>query len=389
MKRKAALWLGAGVGVGAGVMYLLDPDRGRRRRARMRDQLVHTTHEVTQGAGTVSRDVAHRTRGLVVGPRAWFTRAPVDDVVLVERIRSQLGRVVSHPHAIQVSAEEGNVTLTGAVLAEELRPLLRHLRHVRGVNHIEQQLQVHDGGEHVPGLQGGRRRPGLRRRPPFSEHSWSPAERFLAGLGATAAIGYGLGRRDGVGLASIGVGALLAGRTAGNRSLRHMVGLGHERETVETRKTLRVAAPLEHVYAIWSGYEAFPRFMAGVTEVSRLDDTHLRWRLKGPLGLRLRWDSIVTAEVPNELIAWRTAEGSFMRHSGVVRFRPNGDENHTLVEVTLTYHPPAGMLGRALASMMRLNPKTRLDAELLRMKTFMETGTLPHDAARPAGQASA
>ncbi len=389
MERKAAFWLGAGVGIGAGIMYLLDPDRGRRRRARMRDQLVHTTHEVAQGAGTVSRDVAHRTRGLVVGPRAWFARAPVDDVVLVERIRSQLGRVVSHPHAIQVIASEGNVTLSGSILAEEVKPLLRHLRHVRGVTAIEQQLQVYERGDHVPGLQGGRRRPGVRRRPPFSERSWSPAERFFAGLGATAAIGYGLGRRDGVGLASMGVGAILAGRAASNRSLRQLVGIGAEREAVEMRKTVRVAAPPEHVYAIWSGYEAYPHFMAGVAEVSRLDDTHLRWRLKGPLGLRVRWDSIVTAEVPNELLAWRTTERSLMRHSGVVRFRPNGDDQHTVVEITLTYHPPAGPLGRAVASLMRLNPKTRLDAELLRMKTFMETGTLPHDAARPAGRASA
>ncbi len=389
MNSTGALWLGAGVGIGAGLMYLLDPDRGRRRRARMRDQLVHTTHEVAQGAGTVSRDVAHRTRGLVVGPRSWFTRAPVDDAVLVGRVRSRLGRVVSHPHAIHVDADAGTVTLSGSILAAEVKPLLRRLRHLPGVNGIESRLQVHADGQHEPALQGGRPRTGLKRRLPFSERAWSPAERFFAGLGGFAAIAYGMGRRDRIGVASIGAGTLIAGRAASNLSMRRMIGIGADRRTVEIRKTLHVAAPLAHVYAVWCNYENFPRFMAGVREVSRLDDTHVRWQLNGPLGLPLRCDAILTAEVPNELLAWRTANGWFLNHSGLVRFRPDADESRTLVDITLTYRPAAGTVGHLLARLLRIDPKARMGADLLRMKTFIETGTRPRDAARPGNEVSA
>lgn len=389
MERKVLGWVGAGAGIGAALMYLMDPDRGRRRRARVRDRLVHTGHEVAQGAGTVSRDVAHRSRGLVVGPRAWFTRGVVDDAVLAQRVRSQLGRVVSHPHAIHVTAYEGTVKLNGSILADEVKPLLRRLRHLRGVQAIEESLQVHAQGEHVPGLQGGRKRPGLRRRLPFAEPAWLPAERFVAALGGAAAIGYGLRHRGRMGLGAIGIGTFVAARAASNLSVRRMIGVGNGRSVVETRKTLRMAAPVEHVYGVWSSYETFPSFMASVWDVVRLDDTHVRWRIKGPFGLRMRWESVLTAQVPNELLAWRTSHGAFARHSGIVRFRPDGDENHTQVDITMTYHPFGGVLGHKLARLLGFDPKSRLDRDLLRMKTFIETGTVPRGAAQRSDQASA
>jgi len=36
-----------------------------------------------------------------------------------------LGRLVSHPHAIEVAASGGHVTLIGPILSYETRPLLR------------------------------------------------------------------------------------------------------------------------------------------------------------------------------------------------------------------------------------------------------------------------
>jgi hypothetical protein len=39
------------------------------------------------------------------------------DAVLAERVRTELGRLVSHPGAIIVTATQGRVTLSGAVPA--------------------------------------------------------------------------------------------------------------------------------------------------------------------------------------------------------------------------------------------------------------------------------
>jgi osmotically-inducible protein OsmY len=65
-----------------------------------------------------------------------FSAAPVDDGVLVDRVRSQLGHIVAHPGTIQVTAQNGKVTLSGPIRANEVDNLLSCVRHVNGVNEV-------------------------------------------------------------------------------------------------------------------------------------------------------------------------------------------------------------------------------------------------------------
>jgi hypothetical protein len=47
----------------------------------------------------------------------------------------------------------------------------------------------------------------------------------------------------------------------------------------------------------------------------------------------------------------------------------------------MSYQPPAGLLGHLVAALFGADPKSKMDADLLRMKTLVETGHVPHDAA--------
>src|SRR6266487_3043724 len=111
-----ALTFGAGIGIGTGVMYLLDPDRGKRRRARLRDKFASATRKTGEGVEVTARDLSNRARGIVTSIQSKFTSGETDDAVLIHRVRSRLGRIVSHPGAIEVTAEDGNVTLGGPIL---------------------------------------------------------------------------------------------------------------------------------------------------------------------------------------------------------------------------------------------------------------------------------
>jgi hypothetical protein len=82
-----------GVGLGVGLMYFLEPDRGQRRRALVRDKLAHAATVRADAAGATSRDVANRTVGTVAQVRGAFRGRSVDDAVLTNRVRAQLGRV--------------------------------------------------------------------------------------------------------------------------------------------------------------------------------------------------------------------------------------------------------------------------------------------------------
>jgi len=364
---------------GALAMYFLDPQSGRRRRARTRDQLVHAARLAREAGEVTARDTAQRAQGMAAGARRLFNRESVPDEALVGRVRAALGRVVSHPHAIEVAAGGGHVTLEGPILAREVRPLLRAVRAVPGVRALADHLAVYESAEHVSALQGGVPRQG--RRFELMQDNWSPAARLAAGAAGAAMLAGALRARAGVcALLGIGGSALVA-RAATNMDIASLLGLGRRGITVQ--KIMDLDAPVERVFGFWSDYRSFPRFMHNVREVQQVDANRSRWLVAGPAGVPVRWEAEITRLEPNALIEWRSSADSDVRHEGVVRFEArNGG---TRVHVELSYVPPAGALGHALAALFGADPKSEMDADLLRMKTMVETGRAPHDAAQRAG----
>jgi hypothetical protein len=130
---KKGLTMTVGAGVGAGLMYLYDPQMGRRRRAVARDKFIHVGRGIVDAVDVTSHDLTNRAVGLLAEMRSIFVSEEVADEVLAERVRAQLGGLVSHPRAIEVRAEQGRVNVSGAVLRDEVDPLLKGVTAVRGV----------------------------------------------------------------------------------------------------------------------------------------------------------------------------------------------------------------------------------------------------------------
>ena len=143
-----------GVGLGAALMYLFDPDRGKRRRALIRDKFEAAGNKAGCYAGKMSRDIRNRAYGVVAETKSIFKHDEITDDVLADRVRSKLGRYPVHIGAIDVAANNGTVTLSGPILADELPKVLRATRFVRGVKEIDNQLMVHAEAGDVPALQG-------------------------------------------------------------------------------------------------------------------------------------------------------------------------------------------------------------------------------------------
>lgn len=147
----------AGAAAGALLMYYLDAASGGRRRALVRDKLVSAGHDASGVAERQAKQLTDRVKGMAA-TRSFerhAMRPPETALQLHERIRSHLGRLVSHPGAVHVEIEgTGHVRLTGHVLAAELERLLDHVREMPGVERVQNALAVHESGEHVPQLQG-------------------------------------------------------------------------------------------------------------------------------------------------------------------------------------------------------------------------------------------
>jgi uncharacterized membrane protein len=120
--------------------------------------------------------------------------------------------------------------------------------------------------------------------------------------------------------------------------------------------------------------------MSRVREVKDLGNGRYHWTVAGPAGIPVEWEAVITKLEPDRLIAWRSAPGSMVEQHGIVRFRSDGDDK-TVVDVRLSYYPLAGELGHAIASLFGADPKSEMDDDLMRMKSFIETGHRPHDAA--------
>jgi uncharacterized membrane protein len=373
-----------GAGLGAGLMYALDPARGKVRRARARDRVARALRRGTGAADTALRDLSNEARGVVASARARVEHrdeGAVPDAVVEARVRSKIGRWVTRPHAVEVRARDGIVMLGGDVLAHEVDDLVDAVSRVPGVRGCERRFYIHEKAD-IPSLLGG----GLREGERFElfQRRWSPSARLMAALaGGGLIVAVARGERRGAAALILGAaGAALLGRAVTNVGGRELLGLRPGRG-IAVQKTIHVAAPVEGVFDFFMDLENFPLFMSRVLDVDEVEDGAYRWRVAGPLGIPVSWKATIGRVEQNALIEWESVPGSMIETWGRVRFIDEGARG-TRIDVSLRYNPPLGAIGHAIAKLFGADPKSELDADLLRMKTMIEQGCAPRDASAAA-----
>jgi uncharacterized membrane protein len=363
------------LGLGAGVMYFYDPDRGRRRRALVRDKVNRMINQSDDFIDKATRDLRNRTRGTLAEATAMLSEREAPDWILEERVRAELGRVARHSRAIEVSASQGSVSLSGPILADDVERVLSRAAAVRGVKGVDNHLDVHQTSADIPALQGNS--PLREPRMEFAQENWSPTARLLAGVGGGFLTIYGRARRGLIGTAMSLAGMSLLARGVANMDLQRLFG-GTGRRAVDLTKAININAPVERVYEYWSRFENFPRFMAHVREIRDTGNGRSHWVVAGPAGAPVEFDAMITKQVPNQIIAWKSLPDQTVKSAGIVRFDPN-PEGGTRVTVRMSYNPPAGVLGHAVASLFGVDPKKAMDEDLVRLKSLLETGKTSSD----------
>jgi len=314
--------------------------------------------------------------GLVAEARARVrSRGEISDAQLAARVRSAMGRAISHPHAIRVLANNGSITLKGSVLGYELDDLLTTISRVRGVKRIENLLEVHRQAD-IPELQGIGRR-SMRNAQEF----WSPTRRMAAGVFGGMLVLRGLMRRGIFGDLAGLIGLGLLGRSITNLPTRRLLGIGAGRRAIDVQKTITIHSPIDRVFDFFAHPENFPHFMANVLDVRENQSGRSHWVVAGPAGMKVEWDAECTQCEPNRVVAWKSVEGSTVQNAGIIHF----DEvlGGTRVDIKMSYNPPGGALGHFIAKLMGTDPKSEMDEDLARVKTLIETGRAAHDAAQP------
>lgn len=179
--------------------------------------------------------------------------------------------------------------------------------------------------------------------------------------------------------AVLGVTALdvLAGQRLTDEGRREAEGereVGDKQAEREVTRSITINRPPEEVYEFWRQLENLPRFMRHLESVTVIDEQRSHWKAKGPGGKTFEWDAVITEDRPNELIAWRSDDSADVRNEGTVRFRPAPGGRGTEVSVDLSYDPPGGKVGVAVAKVLRREPSEQVPDDLRRLKQVLEVG---------------
>ena len=357
--------------LGAGVMYYFDPRYGHRRRVLVKDKLLSLLRRQRHYGSKALRDMAHRAQGTLVESKWLVLSGDASDPILHDRVRTKLGRAVSQPHAIQVIACQGCVTLRGQVLANEMEELLGAVKRVHGVHRVVNELQVHQTPQNIPALQGGT--PPVPERFDLAQENWAPATRCLVGGAGSMLIFSGIRRGGFFGTLAGAAGIFLLTRATTNMDARRLVGVGVGARTVDVRKTLTIGAPVEEVFEFWRHFANFSKFMSHVKEVRDLGGGRSHWKVAGPAGIPVEFTADITDLAPNELLAWKTEPGSAVKHAGLIRFERIGT-GACRVDIRMSYDPIAGALGHAIASFFNVDPRHAMNDDLVRLKSMLERG---------------
>lgn len=149
-------------------------------------------------------------------------------------------------------------------------------------------------------------------------------------------------------------------------------------------QAVTINRPRDELYRHFRDFSNLPGFMDNVERIDVVDPRRSRWVVKAPGGKTVEWDAEVTEEREGELIAWTSLEGADVPNSGRVTFRDATGGRGTVVTAEILYDPPAGIVGRIVATLFQREPSIQSRRDLARFKQLMETGEISTNAMNPA-----
>jgi len=245
----------------------------------------------------------------------------------------------------------------------------------------------HHGGNGVQGRQPSRVNVGE------NERNVSMAAGAILGL-------QGLSRGTLAGLFETAVGGFLIYRGAtGSCAVYQSLGLDTyhtdgrvladeiTEKGVHVEHSMLIQRPAAELYAFWHNLENLPRIMTHLASVKRMDDNRSHWVATVPklAGAKVEWDAEITADEPNQRIAWRSLPGGEVETIGEVRFEKAPGDRGTYVHAIMSYVPPGGKLGHVLAWLLNETPATKMRDDLRNFKRLMETGEILTNIGQPRG----
>jgi uncharacterized membrane protein len=138
--------------------------------------------------------------------------------------------------------------------------------------------------------------------------------------------------------------------------------------------SVTIGKPVQEVFQFFRDFQNLPYFMKDLKEVTILSPKKSHWVVEIDLGISVEWDAEIISERANEMIAWKSIEGSQVQTTGSVWFRPAPAGLGTIVSLLLDYKIPGGKITEWLTKFTGEDPDSLSFINLRRLKCYLETG---------------
>lgn len=143
-------------------------------------------------------------------------------------------------------------------------------------------------------------------------------------------------------------------------------------EAINITETITVNAPKQAVYDFWRNLSNLPKFMTHLKHVEEQGDRS-HWVANTPAQLiDLSWNAEITREEEGSYLGWQSVEGSMVDNAGRVQFSDTLNGTGTEIQVDINYFPPAGSVGRGLASLFNGIFEKMIREDILSFKEYAE-----------------
>ena len=215
--------------------------------------------------------------------------------------------------------------------------------------------------------------------------------RIISGAAGGLLALLGARQRGPIGLLLAAAGGYLVYRAAtGNDPVMQVTGGGAvASKPIFVEHSVVIDRPASQVYEYWRKLENLPNVMSHLESVTVLDNRRSRWVAKAPLGSHVEWEAEIVNDKPGERIGWHSLPGATVDNAGSVQFEAlaggspsagspamgNPEHGSTRVHVALSYRPPVGPLGAAVAKMFGEEPSQQIAEDLQKFKQSFESGS--------------
>jgi uncharacterized membrane protein len=144
-------------------------------------------------------------------------------------------------------------------------------------------------------------------------------------------------------------------------------------EAINITEQITVNATKEKVYAFWRELSNLPKFMTHLKSVEEMDNNRSKWTANTPGDMvDIVWNAEITREKDGEYIGWQSVEGSMIDNAGKVEFKETLNGTGTELTVDINYFPPAGSIGRGIASIFNGMFEKMIREDIQGFKDYVE-----------------